>query len=207
MSRAACYCAIALSVLAGAGVAQELKPISLPKPTVEGGTTLMQALAERRTSREFSDEMLPPQMLSNLLWAAFGVNRERMERGGIGRTAPSAMNRQEVQLYVLLPAGAYRYDAQPHVLIPVAAGDLRAKAGPPAAAKAAVTLVYVADADARFAAVDSGFIGQNVYLFASAFGLNAWFRASGVAGLAEPLHLTEKQHALYTQTVGYPPRK
>jgi len=207
MRRSIVCCAIALSFATAAGFAQELQPISLPKPSIEGGKTLMQALAERRTSRAFSDEALSPQMLSNLLWAAFGVNRERMERGGVGRTAPSAMNRQEVLLYVLLPAGVYRYDAQPNVLVPVVPGDLRAKAGPPAAAKAAVTIAYVADAEARFAAVDTGFIGQNVYLFAAAFGLNAWFRASGVAGLAEPLKLTEKQHVLFTQTVGYPPKR
>jgi len=199
--------AIALNILAAGGFAQELQPINLPKAKVEGGKTLMQALAERRTSREFSDETLSPQMLSNLLWAAFGVNRERTERGGVGRTAPSAMNRQEVQLYVLLPSGAYRYDAQPDVLIPVAPGDLRAQAGPPAAAKAAVTIAYVADADAKFAAVDTGFIGQDVYLFSAAFGLNAWFRASGVAGLAAPLKLTEGQRVLYTQTVGFPPKR
>ena len=201
-----CY-AIALSFASAAGLAQEPQPIGLPKPALEGGKTLMQALAERRTSRVFSDEALSPQMLSNLLWAAFGVNRERMERGGVGRTAPSAMNRQEVQLYVLLASGAYRYDARAGVLAPVAPGDLRALAGPPAAAKAAVTIVYVADADAGYAAVDTGFIGQNVYLFSAAFGLNAWFRASGVAGLAAPLRLSERQRVLYTQTVGYPPGK
>lgn len=199
--------AVVLGVLAGGGFAGDIKPIGLPKPSLEGGKSLMQALAERKTSREFSDQEVSPQLLSNLLWAAFGVNREKMDRGGPGRTAPSAMNRQEVQLYVLLPSGVYRYEPQPHTLAPVADGDLRAKAGPPAAAKAAVTIVYVADADASFAPIDTGFIGQNVYLFASAFGLNAWFRASGVAGLAEPLRLTEKQRALYTQTVGYPVKR
>jgi hypothetical protein len=178
---------VAGMALATAAFAQELKPVALPKPQLTGGKSLMQALADRKTTREFSAETLSPQMLSNLLWATFGVNREAMERGGPGRTAPSANNRQEVQLYVLLPEGVYLYDAVPHALKPVAAGDVRAKAGPAAAATAAVTLVYVADSDAGSAAVDSGFIGQNVYLFASAFGLNAWFRGSGVAGLAEPL--------------------
>ena len=193
--------------LASAGFAQELKPIRLPKPQMEGGKTLMQALAERKTTREFSGETLSPQMLSNLLWAAFGVNREKMDQGGPGRTAPSANNRQEVQLYVLLPEGVYLYDPVPHALKPIAAGDIRAEAGPAAAANAAVTIVYVADSDAGSAAVDTGFIGQNVYLFASAFGLNAWFRGSGVAGLSSPLKLTEKQRVLYAQTVGYPVKK
>jgi nitroreductase len=193
--------------LAAAGFAQELKPIALPKPQMGGGKTLMQALAERKTTREFSEQTLSPQMLSNLLWAAFGVNREKMEQAGPGRTAPSAMNRQEVQLYVLLPEGVYLYDAAPRALKPIAAGDIRAKAGSAEVAKAAVTIVYVAESDAGSAAVDTGFIGQNVYLFAAAFDLNAWFYASGVAGLAGPLKLTEKQRVLYAQTVGYPAKK
>jgi hypothetical protein len=208
MKRKPFVCALlAVAALAATGSAQELKPVSLPKPQMAGGKSLMQSLAERKTTREFSEQAFSPQMLSNLLWAAFGVNREKMERGGPGRTAPSAMNRQEVQLYVLLPEGVYLYDAAPHALKPVAAGDIRAKAGPAEAAKAAVTLVYVADSDAGSAAVDSGFIGQNVYLFASSFGLNAWFRGSGIAGLAAPLKLTGKQSVLYTQSVGYPVKK
>jgi nitroreductase len=195
------------AVLAATGFAQELKPIALPKPQMEGGKTVMQALAERKTTREFSGQALSPQMLSNLLWAAFGVNREKAERAGTGRTAPSGMNGQSVQLYVLLPEGVYLYDAQPHVVRPVAAGDIRAKAGPAQAAMAAVTIVYVADSDAGSAPVETGFIGQNVYLFSAAFGLNAWFRAGGVAELAGPLKLTEKQRVLYAQTVGYPVKK
>jgi hypothetical protein len=198
---------VASVALAGTGWAQELKPMALPKPQMEGGKTLMQALAERQTTREFSDQALSPQMLSNLLWAAFGVNREHMAGGGPGRTAPSANNRQEVQLYVLLSDGVYLYDPVPQALKPIAAGDIRAKAGPPASANAAVTIVYVADADAGSAPVDTGFIGQNVYLFAAAFGLNAWFRGSGVAGLAGPLKLTEKQRVLYAQSVGYPVKR
>lgn len=180
--------------------------LALPKPQTGGGRPLMQALELRRTSREFSARPLDPQMLSNLLWAAFGVNRAQTARGGPGRTAPSAMNRQEIQLYVLLESGAYLYDALAHSLKPVAPTDLRPLAGPPAAAHAAVTLVYVAGANESWAAVDSGFIGQNVYLFASAFGLNAWFRASGVAELAVPLKLDAGRKALFTQTVGYPPQ-
>jgi hypothetical protein len=94
------------AVLAATGFAQELKPNALPKPQMEGGKSVMQALAERKTTRECSDQALSPQMLSNLLWAAFGVNREKAERAGTGRTAPSGMNRQSVQLYVLLPVGS-----------------------------------------------------------------------------------------------------
>ncbi len=208
MKRTILFHALAtVTILAATGFAQELKPIMLPKPQMEGGKTVMQALAERKTTREFSDQALSPQMLSNLLWAAFGVNREKADRPGTGRTAPSGMNRQSVQLYVLLPDGVYLYVALPHVLKPIAAGDIRAKAGPPQAAMAAVTIAYVADSSAGSAPVETGFIGQNVYLFAAAFGLNAWFRASGVAELAGPLKLAENQRVLYTQTVGHPLKK
>lgn len=197
----------AVLLLAGSSAAQDLKPVALPKPQIEGGKTLMQALAERKTVREFSDQALSQQMLSNLLWAAFGVNREKADRPGVGRTAPSGMNRQVVQLYAVLPEGVFFYDAQSNVLKPVLAGDHRAEAGPAAGAKAAVTIVYAADASAGSANVDAGFIGQNVYLFAAAFGLNAWFRASGVAELGAALKLPSQQKVLYAQTVGYPVKK
>jgi nitroreductase len=207
MKRSTLIHALAVAFLfAGAASAQDLQTITLPAPQLQGGKTVMEALSDRKTTREFSDQKLSSQMLSNLLWAAFGQNREKADRPGTGRTAPSGMNRQSVQMYVLIPEGVYVYVSQPHSLKPVAAGDIRAKAGEQAA-KAAVTLVYVADADASSAAVESGFIGQNVYLFAAAFGLNAWFRAGGVSELAAPLRLTEKQRALYSQAVGYPVRK
>ena len=147
--------------------AQELKPIQLPKPQGAAGMSPMQALAERKTTRAFLDKPLPTQTLSNLLWAAFGVNRPREEKPGLGRTAPSAMNKQEVELYVVLAQGVYVYEAEANLLRPVVAGDLRAKMGAPPAGQAAVTLLYVANAKLDYAQVDVGFIGQNVYLFAA----------------------------------------
>jgi len=97
--------------------AQELKPISLPKPQTEGGKPLMQALNERKSGREFSSEKLPPQVFSNLLWAAWGVNRADGRR-----TAPSASNRQEIDVYVVTSDGVSLFDAKNHRLEPVAAG-------------------------------------------------------------------------------------
>jgi len=198
-----------LFALAGAGAAasaQDLKPIVLPKPDTEGGAPLMRALAERKTTRVFSDQPLSAQMLSNLLWAAFGQNRPKADRPGIGRTAPSAMNRQEIDLYVALPEGVYVYEAEPHRLRPAVPGDQRAKLGPEAAARAAVTIVYVADAQATSAQVDTGFIGQNVYLFAAANGLNAWFRSLNADAVSAALKLEAPKRPLYAQTVGYPPK-
>ena len=190
--------------------AQELKPIQLPKPEIGAGIPLMQALARRQTTRAFLDKPLPPQTLSNLLWAAFGVNRPRDVKPGLGRTAPSAMNKQEVELDVVLTQGVYVYDAEANLLRPVVAGDLRAKMGAPPAGQAAVTLVYVASANLDYAQVDVGFIGQNVYLFAASEGLNAWFYAlhgqQDATAIAAALKLPAEKRPLYAQSVGYPPK-
>ncbi len=117
------------------------------------------------------------------------------------------MNRQEVEIYVALPEGVYMYEAEPHRLRPVVAGDIRAKTGPGAAAQAPVTIIYVADAQASSAQVDTGFIGQNVYLFAAAEGLNAWFRSTSAQSVGEALKLQPEKRVLYAQSVGYPPKQ
>lgn len=209
-SKAALLGLIALLWIAQASHAQELKPIQLPKPQIMAGMPLMQALAERKTTRAFEDKPLPLQTLSNLLWAAFGVNRPREVMRGLGRTAPSAMNKQEIEIDVVLAQGAYVYDAEANLLRPVAGGDQRAKMGAPPAGQAAVTLVYVAQANLDYAQVDTGFIGQNVYLFAASEGLNAWFYAlhgqQDAAEVAAALKLPAEKRALYAQSVGYPPK-
>jgi SagB-type dehydrogenase family enzyme len=205
-------CCLTLAVVAGLApcLAQELKPIALPKPRTEGGKPLMQALQERKSTRSFRAEKLSPQMLSNLLWAAFGVNRADGRR-----TAPSAMNAQEIDIYVALPEGVYLFEAGPHRLAPVLAGDLRAQTGTQSyVAEAALNLVYVADyakgkanpnVTAGFAAADTGFIGQNVYLFCASEGLGTVFRASvDREALAKTLKLRPDQHVLYAQSIGYP---
>jgi nitroreductase len=190
--------------------AQDLKPIQLPKPEISAGMPLMQALARRQTTRTFQDKALPLQTLSNLLWAAFGVNRPRDVKPGLGRTAPSAMNKQVVELDVVLAQGVYVYDAEANLLRPVVAGDFRAKMGAPPAGQAAITLVYVASASLDYAQVDVGFIGQNVYLFAASEGLNAWFYAlhgmQDTTAVAAALKLPAEKRPLYAQSVGYPPK-
>lgn len=179
--------------------------IQLPEPQITGGMPLMQALAQRKTTRAFRDQPLTRQALSNLLWAAFGVNRPRSVKSGLGRTAPSAMNRQEVEIYAVLADGAYLYQAEKNVLSPAAASDLRGKISPDAAVHAAVTLVYVAAATDKFAQVDVGFIGQNVYLFAASEGLNAWFYTAHGQDVAGAMKLSPDKQVLYLQSVGYPP--
>ncbi len=198
---AACHCQGVTPVQAA-----DLKPIDLPKPQITSGVPLMQALAQRKTTRAFRDQPLPLQMLSNLLWAAFGVNRPRTVKPGLGRTAPSAMNSQDIELDVILADGVYVYDAEANRLRMFLSGDLRAKVSPAPAAHAAVTLVYVAAAKDDYAQVDTGFIGQNVYLFAASEGLNAWFYTFHGQDVAKALNLPADKRALYAQSVGYPPQ-
>ena len=189
--------------------AQELKPVVLPTPQTSGGKPLMQVLKERKSVRDFGGEALSRQTISNLLWAAWGVNREDGRR-----TAPSASNRQEIDVYLVMADGAYLYDAQKNALNPVAAADLRKLAGTQAyVAGAPVNLIYVADTAklggddaARLATAnaDTGFIAQNVYLFCASEGLGTVVRASvNRDDLGKALNLRAGQRITLAQSVGY----
>ena len=203
---------LCLLLLAGPVVAGDVAAnISLPKANTKGGMPLMQALSERKSTREFSQDKLPMDVLSNLLWAAYGVNRPDGRR-----TAPSANNRQTVDIYVTLPEGAYLYKPKEHRLDLVAPGDLRAAAGrQPFVAEAPLNLVYVADyakmsgtsADDKilYSGAETGFVGQNVYLFCASEGLATVVRAMiDKPKLAEALKLGPDQKIILSQTVGYP---
>jgi hypothetical protein len=204
------------------GPAQELQPITLVKPQTDGGKSVLAALQERRTNRNIRADKLPPQMLSNLLWAAFGVNREKGNFGKSGRTAASASNSQEIDLYIALPEGVYLYEAVPHRLTPVAAGDFRARSGRSSAATAPVNLFYVVDL-ARYVLEGNpdrnindpeiqksyyycavGLIAQSVYLFAASQGLAAWFHNCDKKNTVKDFKLRPEQRVLFAQTVGYP---
>lgn len=202
-------------------------PIVLPKPRLSHGRTLASALRLRRTTREISDKALPAQALSNLLWAAFGINRKNGPFGLTGRTAASASNSQQIDLYVVMASGAYLYEPCSHRLIQVAAGDLRplaiGRGQSSSGHDAPVRLVYVADV-ARLADtaghqepglhdpdvqrsyyyVDTGLIAANVYLFAASTGLAAWFHNCDRSALRERLGLRPDQQVLFGQTVGFP---
>jgi nitroreductase len=190
----------------GPVLAAELKPIQLPKPEITGGMPLMQALSARKTTRAFMDKPLPLQTLSNLLWAAFGVNRSRDVKPGLGRTAPSARNTQDITLEVVLADGVYVYDAEQNLMRPVLSGDVRGAISPAPAAHAAVTIIYVAPVRDDYAQVDAGFIAQNVYLFAASDGLNAWFYTVHAQDVATKLGIGADHSVLYAQSVGYPPQ-
>ncbi|HOL71874.1 MAG TPA: SagB/ThcOx family dehydrogenase [Bryobacteraceae bacterium] len=196
---------VAMLLCAATVPAQDLKPIPLPKPQTEGGKPLMQALKERKSTREFSQQKLSPQVLSNLLWAAFGINREDGRR-----TAPTASNRQEIDIYVVMEEGAYRYDPKANQLEPVAKGDLRKATGTQDfVAQAPVNLVYVADLakqkNSDWAYADTGFIAQNVYLYCASEGLATVVRGMVPREpLAKALNLRPDQRITLGQTVGYP---
>lgn len=200
----------AAQAAAPAAATTTLQPITLPAPLITGGAPLMQALSNRKTTRAFADKPLPLQTLSNLLWAGFGINRKGLGKGPNGkpqpdRTAPSARNDQEINLYVVLVQGVYVYDAENNQLKPAVAGDQRGKIGSGAAAHAAVTIVFVGPRERNeYSQVDTGFIAQNIYLYAASEGLNAWFYAFHNQDIAGALGLGPDKAPLYGQSVGYP---
>ena len=185
--------------------------IKLPSPVTTGGKPLMQALQDRLSTREYSTRELSPQVLSNLLWAAAGVNRPDSGK----RTAPSARDWREIDIYVALREGVYRYDANEHALRVIRKDDLRAATGEQEfVAQAPVNLVYVADLNRMdttdehknlYSATDTGFIAQNVYLFCASEGLATVVRGTvDRDALAPLLGLAKHQQIILAQTVGYP---
>jgi SagB-type dehydrogenase family enzyme len=191
---------------------QELKGITLPKPRMEGGMPLMRALEARASSREFSARELPLQVLSDLLWAADGINRPESGK----RTAPSAMNVQNIDLYVALKSGLYVYDAKANSLEPVLAEDVRGELGKqPFVKDVPLNLVYVADFSKLsrasnedkdlYSAAHVGFIGQNVCLFCASEGLATVVRGSiDREAIGKLMKLRPDQKVMLAQSVGYP---
>ncbi|HXP73574.1 MAG TPA: nitroreductase family protein [Stellaceae bacterium] len=201
----------ALAAAPVVAVAQALEPRVLPPPRSEGGQPLTTALKLRRSTREYSDRPLPAQVLSDLLWAAFGVNRPSGDR-----TAPYWRHVMVIDIYVAMADGVWLYEPMAHTLKPHMKDDIRAETGlQDFVAKAPLNLVYVAhgermtdvSAEERrlYASVDTGFIGQNVYLFCASEGLATVFRgAVDYPKLARTLRLPDQQFVTFAQTVGYP---
>ncbi|WP_258076636.1 SagB/ThcOx family dehydrogenase [Methylobacter tundripaludum] len=187
--------------------------MKLPQPRLETGMPLMQALQGRKSTREFSAEKLPEQVLSDLLWAAFGVNRP--ETGG--RTAPSTSNWQDIDIYIASADGLYLFDAKNHALNMIQAKDIRALTGTQDfVGSAPINLIYVSDftrmdsdtgaEDKKIAAaIDTGFIAQNVYLYSASMGLATVVRGSiDDEALAKAMSLKSTQWIVAAQSVGYP---
>ncbi|MFN2371955.1 MAG: nitroreductase family protein [Candidatus Krumholzibacteriia bacterium] len=187
--------------------------VALPPAATAGGLPLLTALAQRRSSRDFATDPLPLQVLADLLWAANGVNRPETGK----RTAATARNWQNLHVYVVTAAGAFRYDPAGHVLVAVKAGDLRAATGSQEfVATAPLNLVYVSDltkmpgvdaaTDGRFYdGVHAGIVTQNVYLFAASAELVTVVRALvDREALATELGLPDTQRVVLAQSVGLP---
>ncbi|HZP61731.1 MAG TPA: SagB/ThcOx family dehydrogenase [Opitutaceae bacterium] len=201
-----------LGLVASPVFAAGLAPIKLPSPQTDIGRPLMQTLKLRRSERAFSPRPLPLQELANLLWAADGINRPE---SGM-RTAPSAHNWEEVDIYVVLADGAYLYDAKANLLAPVAEGDLRGICGTQGFVKdAPLNLVYVTDLgrvtakdndDTKMVtAVDVGLVVENAYLYCASQGLAAVVRGSvDRPRLAQALKLRPNQRVMLSHTIGYP---
>jgi nitroreductase len=220
----------AISISGSHDSEQTLRMLELPSPALERDKSIVKALKQRKTTREISDKTFSLQLLSNLLWAANGVNRKIGPFGIPGRTAASASNSQEIDIYIAMQEGVYVYDAFHHRLVPVIEGDLRALAIGPGQANfvvnAPVQLIYIVDVhklsntsgyqepglqdpeiQKSYYYVDTGIIAGNVYLFAASQGLASWFHNCDKSGLAEKLKLRTDQRVLFGQTVGYPVKK
>ena len=212
LTLATCLAATILLISSGIIYAQEIKPIKLLAAQMEGGKPLMQALKDRKSMREFSPKELPLQVISDMLWAACGINRPDSGH----RTAPTAMNMQEIDIYVVKADGLYLFDAKSNMLMPVVAEDIRALTGKQSFVKSApINLIYVADlskmsrlstGDADFySATDTGFISENVYLFCASSGLVTVVRGMiDKPALAKAMKLKPNQKIILAQTIGYP---
>ncbi|MBI5847894.1 MAG: SagB/ThcOx family dehydrogenase [Nitrospirae bacterium] len=214
MKRAFCFVTFlvfAISLFCAPPIsAEEIRLLLLPKPQTDGGRPLMQVLKDRSSSRSFSQEKLSAQTLSNLLWAAFGINRPAGKR-----TAPSAMDHQEIDIYVATAEGLYLYEAGSQSLKLIKSDDIRALTGRQDYVKDAyASLIYVADFSRMgniqkeekelFSAADTGFISQNVYLYCASERL-----ATVVRGLvdrqtlARTMNLRPDQKIILAQSVGH----
>lgn len=192
-------------------IAQDHAVINLPEPQLEKGKPLMQALLLRQSTRSYSDRDLTLQEMANLLWAANGINRKESGR----RTAPTAQNRQEIEVYMCNREGLFRYDAQQHALITIHNRDIRAITGTqPYVATAPVNLVIIADlskmgtdaqANLQTASIDAGFVSQNIYLYCASEGMATVVRGSvDREKLAAEMDLGPNFHIVVAQSIGYP---
>jgi len=203
---------------------ENLEPLALPAPVLDGGCTLLEALKMRRTSRDIGGEKIPLQVLSDMLWAAQGINRANGPFGDPGSTAGSASNSREIRIYVLVEEGTYLYEPEPHRLAPIGGGDIRryaiGRGQQDAGARAPVRLVYVVDIERfqhagfpepglydpeiqkSYYYVDTGLIAQNVYLAAVSLGLGAWFHNCDKEAFARAVGLGPDLRPLFGQTIG-----
>jgi len=205
------FSAAAAVVARSALAAQEVAVMKLPPPRSQGGQPLIEVLKLRHSSRTYVDRALPPQVLSDLLWAAFGINRPSGDR-----TAPYWRHIMVIDIYAAMADGVWFYEPKTHVLQQHSRADIRAATGQQDfVAGAPLNLIYVAHGERMqdvspeerrlYASVDTGFIGQNVYLFCASEGLATVFRgAVDTKKLGQIMQLEQAQFVTFAQTVGYP---
>ncbi|MCL1864205.1 MAG: SagB/ThcOx family dehydrogenase [Spirochaetes bacterium] len=174
-------------------IADSFQDIALKAPDKKGGLSVMEALWQRKSVRTFSDKKLSDQMLSNLLWAANGINRPKENK----RTAPTAMNKQEIKLYAATDDGTYFYNAQKNVLEALTQGDVRP-------VKAPVVLIIVAEFASDYANMDGGMVSQNISIFCAGNGLATVPRGSmDKSVLTKALKLGKGEILILNHPVGY----
>jgi hypothetical protein len=211
MTRRETNAGILASAVVAVAPALATEAIALPPARSMGGRPLIEALKLRQSTREYADRALPPQVLSDLLWAAFGVNRPSGDR-----TAPYWRHVMVIDVYAAMADGVWFYDPKRHALVPNSRDDIRAQTGQQEfVGTAPLNLIYVAHGERMqdvspeerrlYASVDAGFIGQNVYLFCASEGLGTVFRgAVNTAKLGQIMQLGKDQFVTFAQTVGYP---
>jgi hypothetical protein len=172
----------------------DARRMALPAPATTGGKPLLDALAARKTGREFSDKSISEQTLSDLLWATWGVNRKDGRR-----TAPTANNRQEIQLYAVLESGVWLYDGKENALVRAMSGDLRSTYG-----SAPLTLLYAAPARDVVSGMHAGALFQNAGLFCASEGLTNTVKTTGKDALKGRLKLPDGYEVLVVQSIGWP---
>lgn len=170
------------------------KRVALPKPATTGGKPLMEALAVRSANREFANKPLDDQTLSNLLWATWGVNRPDGRR-----TAPSAMNKQDIHVYAALESGVWLYDAVANELVLAMEGDTRATFG-----GAPLTLLFAVPESSPAGGMHAGSLYQNAGLFCASAGLANVVKTTGARELDGKLSLPGDYQIIVVQSVGYP---
>lgn len=176
--------------------------IQLDKPTSGNYSSLMEALQKRRSNRKFAPTPLNEDLITNILWSADGINSPDGKR-----TAPSAMNKQEIELYAILPNGAFLYMPKENILKRITPLNMTDKTG----FNAPMSIVFVADTlkqDAQWAYTDMGFIAQNIYLFSAVNGLNTVFKGSVDSDyFKEALQLSDNMEVIGIQDIGFPPEE
>lgn len=191
---------------ASAKIDPKAESVALPAPAKTGGMPLMQALAERKTIRDYKPGELDAATLSEILYAANGVNRPDGKR-----TIPTAMNKQDLEVYVALPGAAYHYDAKENKLVRIDAGDFRADLimNKNMAKNAAAILVYASDStkfpnDIKYPAIHVGEASQDVYLYCASKGLGTVSLGMyDEKGVRKVFKLDGKMTVILAQTIGF----